>query len=148
MPTINNSEYRELRKLLFIKNKIIPDEIWPSPEDDAPWEQYPSEYAKQIDDDLMHYTPSTETTPDPSLPSSSQNPRLSPPLQDSQDPYDFSSLSHSQVDEELVEADRQWEQDHPEPPPSKIDLAYYRDIDSLSDYEYECMNLSPSHDRN
>ena len=78
MPTINNSEYRELQKLLFIKNKIIPDEIWPSPETDAPWEQYPSEYAKQIDDDLMHHTPSTETTPDPSPPCSSQNPRLSP----------------------------------------------------------------------
>ena len=95
----------------------------------------------------MHYMPSAETTPDPSPHSSSQNPRLSPPLQDSQDPYDFSSLSLSQVDEELVEADRQWERDHHEPPPSRADFAYCRDIDSFSDYEYECMNLSPSHER-
>ena len=36
MPTIKNLEYRELQKLLFIKNKIIPDEIWPSLETDAP----------------------------------------------------------------------------------------------------------------
>ena len=147
MPTINNPEYRELQKLLFIKNKIIPDEIWPSPVINAPWEQYPPDYAKQLDDNLMHYMPSAETTPDSSPPSSSQSPRLSPSLQDSQDPYDFSSLSLSQVDEELVEADRQWEQDHPESPPSRSDYAYYRDIDSLSDHEYECMNLSPSHDR-
>ena len=148
MPTINNSEYRELQKFLFLKNKIIPDEIWPSPEDDAPWERYSYEYTKQINDDLMHYTPSTETTPDPSPPSSSQNPQLSPSLQDSQDPYESLSLSLPQVDEDLIEADRQWEQDHPEPPPKRSDFVYYRDIDSMSDYEYECMNLSPSHDRN
>ena len=36
--TINNPENRELHKVLFIKNKIIPDKIWPSPEVDAPWE--------------------------------------------------------------------------------------------------------------
>ena len=46
MPIINSSEYRELQKLLFIKNKIIPYEIWPSPEIDAPWEQYPPGYTK------------------------------------------------------------------------------------------------------
>ena len=147
MSTINNLEFRKLQKLLFIKNKIIPDEIWPSPEMDAPWEQYPPDYAKQLDEDLMHYAPSAEATPDSSPPSSSQNPRFSPSLQDSQDPYDFSSLSFSQVDEELVEADQQWERDHPEPSPSRADFVYYRDIDSLNDYEYECMNLSPSHDR-
>ena len=147
MPTINNLEFRELQKLLFIKNKVIPDEIWPSPEMDAPWERYPPDYAKQIDEDLTHYLPSAETTPDSSPSSSSRNPRLSPLLQDSQDPYDLSPWSLSRVDEELLEADRQWERDHPEPPPSRADFAYYRDIDSLSDYEYECMNLSPSHER-
>ena len=114
---------------------------------DAPWEQYPPDYAKQIDDDLMHYMPSAETNPDSSPPSSSQNPRLSLPPQDAQDPYDLSPLSLSQVDEELVEADQQWERDHPEPPPSRADFAYFRDIDSFSDYEYEYMNLSPSHER-
>ena len=99
----------------FIKNKVIPDEIWPSPEMDAPWERYPLDYAKQLDEDLTHYMPSAEITPDSSPPSSSQNPQLSPSLQDSQDPYDLSPWSLSQVDEELLEADRQWERNHPEP---------------------------------
>ena len=105
MATINNPEYRELQKLLLIKNKIILDEIWPSLEDDTPWEQYPPEYAKRLGDDLTHYTPSKETTPDSSPPSSSQNPRLSPLFQDFQDLYDCSAMSLSQVDEELAEAD-------------------------------------------
>ena len=132
---------------MFIKNEIIPDEIWLSPKDNAPWEQYPSEYAKQLDDDLVHYMPSTETTPYLSTSSSSQNLQLSSLFQDSQDPYNFSSVPLPQEDEELIEADRQWDQDHQEPPPSRSDFAYYRDIDTLSDYEYQCMNLSPSHDR-
>ena len=92
MPTINNLEFRELQKLLFIKNKVIPDEIWPSPEMDTPWEQYPPDYDKQLDDDLMHYMPSAETTPDSTPPRSSQNPQLSPLPQDAQDPYDLSHV--------------------------------------------------------
>ena len=76
MLTINNLEYRELQKLLFVKNKIIPNEIWPSPETDAPWKQYPPEYAKKLEDDLKCYMPSTETTPDPSPSTSYQNSQL------------------------------------------------------------------------
>ena len=46
MLTIGNPEYRNLQKILFLKNDIIHDEIWPRHEDDAPCEQFSLEYTK------------------------------------------------------------------------------------------------------
>ena len=36
MFTIGNPEYMELQKVMFIKNKIISDEVWPIPEENTP----------------------------------------------------------------------------------------------------------------
>ncbi|PON63838.1 hypothetical protein PanWU01x14_128150 [Parasponia andersonii] len=45
---LDNPNYRRLQKILFLENDIIPDEIWPSENDDAPWEQFPHEYVRQM----------------------------------------------------------------------------------------------------
>ncbi|PON55850.1 hypothetical protein PanWU01x14_185280 [Parasponia andersonii] len=55
MVTIGNPEYRQLQKILFQKNGIIPDEIWPRPEDDASWEHYSPAYKAQMDKDMKHF---------------------------------------------------------------------------------------------
>ena len=39
---MGNVHIRQLEKLLFIKNHTIPDEVWPKPKEDAPWEKFPA----------------------------------------------------------------------------------------------------------
>ena len=143
MITIGNPEYRELQKALFLKNKIIPEEVWLKPEDDAQWEKYPPSYVKKLEEDCSCYMISTDYgIESPPSSSTSQNPQTSSLFQDSQDPYDFSPLPLSQVDQQIVEAVQQWEQENPEPPRSRSDFTYYKDLDALSDSEFQCMNLS------
>ncbi|PON53918.1 hypothetical protein PanWU01x14_199150 [Parasponia andersonii] len=55
MVTIGNPEYRQLQKILFLKNGIIPNEIWPRPEDDVPWEHYSPAYTARMDKDMKHF---------------------------------------------------------------------------------------------
>ncbi|GMN62560.1 hypothetical protein TIFTF001_031649 [Ficus carica] len=44
----DNPQIRMLEKQLFLKNRVIPDEIWPGPEEDAPWDRLLTEYTKKI----------------------------------------------------------------------------------------------------
>ena len=37
----------DIQKSLFEKNQIIPPELWPKPEEDAPWETFPSDYTRK-----------------------------------------------------------------------------------------------------
>ena len=43
---LGNPEYRELQKILFIKNNIIPDKIWPSASEEDPCEKFPYKYGQ------------------------------------------------------------------------------------------------------
>nr|GMN21827.1 hypothetical protein TIFTF001_040119 [Ficus carica]GMN21863.1 hypothetical protein TIFTF001_040127 [Ficus carica] len=54
---------RQLETLLFIKNHIIPDEVWPKPEEDAPWEKFPANYTKQIKEVLDKANAGPSSTP-------------------------------------------------------------------------------------
>ena len=46
---------RNFKKILFLKNSIILDKIWPRPEDDAHWEQFSLDYTRQMESDKTHY---------------------------------------------------------------------------------------------
>ncbi|GMN70638.1 hypothetical protein TIFTF001_039681 [Ficus carica] len=39
---------RKIEKALFIRNQVIPDAIWPKPEEDAPWDHLPAKYTQKI----------------------------------------------------------------------------------------------------
>ncbi|GMN22232.1 hypothetical protein TIFTF001_050190 [Ficus carica] len=45
---MENSQIRQIEKLLFIKNQVIPDEVWPKLEKNAPWDKLPTEYTQKI----------------------------------------------------------------------------------------------------
>ena len=45
------NQYRVFQKHIFEENKVIPDEIWHSLEEDAPWESFPPEYSKTLKQD-------------------------------------------------------------------------------------------------
>ena len=57
-----------MEKQLFLRNRVIPDEIWPGPEEDAPWDKLPTEYTKKIKRIL------DELNSPPTSPSSSSGP--------------------------------------------------------------------------
>ncbi|GMN21836.1 hypothetical protein TIFTF001_040130 [Ficus carica] len=59
----NSNRFRQLETLLFIKNHIIPDEVWPKPEEDAPWEKFPANYTKQIKEVLDKANAGPSSTP-------------------------------------------------------------------------------------
>ncbi|GMN64945.1 hypothetical protein TIFTF001_034017 [Ficus carica] len=39
---------RKIEKALFIKNQVIPDDIWAKPEKDTPWDHLPAKYTQKI----------------------------------------------------------------------------------------------------
>ncbi|GMN46237.1 hypothetical protein TIFTF001_015425 [Ficus carica] len=45
---LGSTYLRKIEKALFIKNQVIPDDIWPKPEEDAPWDHLPAEYNQKI----------------------------------------------------------------------------------------------------
>ncbi|PON52750.1 hypothetical protein PanWU01x14_207110 [Parasponia andersonii] len=109
MVTIGNPEYRQLQKILFQKNGIIPDEIWPRPKDDVPWEHYSPAYTAQMDKDMKHFL--IHINNGPWIPpeenqSTADNTDVvnyqASVFQDSQDPNDQSPLSMSQINQELT----------------------------------------------
>ena len=73
LPEVPNFEYRELQKHLFIVNKCIPKDLWPRPQDDAPWERFHPDHTKRIQEALDWFKISKA------------------PPQDSQDPDDDDS---------------------------------------------------------
>ena len=45
------NQFGEYQRYIFEQNQTIPDEIWPSFQEDAPWESYPVAYSKSLKDD-------------------------------------------------------------------------------------------------
>ncbi|GMN61754.1 hypothetical protein TIFTF001_030858 [Ficus carica] len=46
--SLGSLHLRKIEKALFIKNQVIPDDIWPKPEEDAPWDYLPAGYTQKI----------------------------------------------------------------------------------------------------
>lgn len=65
---MENLQIRMLEKQLFLRNRVIPDEIWPGPEEDASWDSLPTGYTKkikQILDELNSPKSSPSSSPSP-----------------------------------------------------------------------------------
>ncbi|GMN58748.1 hypothetical protein TIFTF001_027846 [Ficus carica] len=67
---------RQLKKLLFIKNQTIPDEVWSKPEEDAPWEKFPAKYTQQIKEVLDKANAGPSSTPKTTEPEKAQTIRF------------------------------------------------------------------------
>ncbi|GMN60194.1 hypothetical protein TIFTF001_029283 [Ficus carica] len=67
-----NDQIRQLKKLLFIKNHIITDEVWSKPEEDAPWEKFPAKYTQQIKEVLDKANAGPSSTPKTTEPKKAQ----------------------------------------------------------------------------
>ena len=111
---LGSPHLRYIEKLLFISNREIPDEIWPKPSEDTPWDKIPTKYTQQFKKilDEINKPSSSTTEPGPSstssdpvqIPSSTEKTEESQPIrfqsegpsyeedfrfmQWSQDPYD------------------------------------------------------------
>lgn len=86
--------YRQLEKVLFLQKKIIPDQMWPTPENDTPWEQFPSYYSIKLQDGIDHYTNhrNSEEIIDTATDSVNSVDYNGSAFQDSQDLYLFSNF--------------------------------------------------------
>ncbi|GMN21485.1 hypothetical protein TIFTF001_047287 [Ficus carica] len=74
---------RKIEKALFIKNQVIPDDIWPKPEEDAPWDHLPAEYTqiiKKILDDVNNPQVSAESSSSTTVMEGSQSIMCSQPI--------------------------------------------------------------------
>ncbi|GMN44708.1 hypothetical protein TIFTF001_013900 [Ficus carica] len=70
---MGNVQIRQLEKLLIIKNHTIPDEVWPKPEEDAPWERFPVRYTQQIKKVLDEANAGPSSTPKMTEPEEAQS---------------------------------------------------------------------------
>ncbi|PON69363.1 hypothetical protein PanWU01x14_088040 [Parasponia andersonii] len=161
MVTIGNPEYRQLQKILFLKNGIIPNEIWPRPEDDAPWEHYSPAYTARMDKDMKHFL--THINNGPWMPPEENQSTADSTdavnyqasvFQDSQDPYDQSPLTMSQINQELTRTTT-WQRVQSERDPRKDPHSSSLKDDIMnpwpqprdsSDSDKDIMNSSPSHE--
>ena len=103
MYPLRSPESKELQKLLFMKNNIIPDEIWLTASEKALQEKFLHEYGQQLEKDMMHHlVPLVLDSDDSSSTQEYSGGYQHSIFQDLQDPYYFSVLSLSHVDEEIM----------------------------------------------
>ncbi|PON76933.1 hypothetical protein PanWU01x14_032530, partial [Parasponia andersonii] len=137
----------------------------PRPEDNAPWEHYSPAYTARMDKDMKHFL--THINNGPWMPPEENQSTADSTdavnyqasvFQDSQDPYDQSPLSMSQINQELTRTTT-WQRVQSESDPRKDPHSSSLKDDMIlnhmnpwpqprdsSDSDKDIMNSSPSHE--